>query len=91
MGKPGRWKHLSSAAEYIGRWRRTWGTETSQYLQEKKENSIPLVAASEAGRAQTMASQAVMGLWDQQQRDPGAQSNGMGRPAIAGDSPVDEA
>ena len=91
MGKPGRWKHLSSAAEYIGRWRRTWGTETSQYLQEKKENSIPLVAASEAGRAQTMASQAAMGLWDQQQRDPGAQSNGMGRPAIAGDSPVDEA
>ena len=31
----------------------TQGTETSQYLKEQKENSIPLVAASEAGRAQT--------------------------------------
>ena len=31
----------------------TQGTETSQYLQEKKENSIPRVVASEIGRAQT--------------------------------------
>ena len=31
----------------------TQGTETSQYLQEKKENSIPRVVASERGRAQT--------------------------------------
>ena len=31
----------------------TQGTETSKYLKEEKENSIPLVAASEAGRAQT--------------------------------------
>ena len=29
----------------------TQGTETSQYLQEKKENSIPKVVASEIGRA----------------------------------------
>ena len=29
----------------------TWGTETSKYLQEKKENSIPKVVASEIGRA----------------------------------------
>ena len=33
--------------------RGTWGTETSQYPQEKKENSIPRVVASEIGRAQT--------------------------------------
>ena len=31
----------------------TQGTETSKYLQEKKSNEIPLVAASERGRAQT--------------------------------------
>ena len=33
--------------------RGTWGTETSKYPQEKKENSIPRVVASEIGRAQT--------------------------------------
>ena len=33
--------------------RGTWGTETSKYPQEKKENSIPKVVASEIGRAQT--------------------------------------
>ena len=31
----------------------TQGTETSKYLEEKKEKSIPLVAASEKGGAQT--------------------------------------
>ena len=34
----------------------TWGTETSQYPQEKKEKSIPRVVASEIGRAQTISS-----------------------------------
>ena len=29
----------------------TWGTETSKYPQEKKENSIPRVVASEIGEA----------------------------------------
>ena len=29
----------------------TWGTETSKYPQEKKENSIPKVVASEIGGA----------------------------------------
>ena len=31
----------------------TWGTETSKYPQEKKENSIPRVVASESGSGQT--------------------------------------
>ena len=31
--------------------RGTQGTETSKYLQEKKENSIPKVVASEIGGA----------------------------------------
>ena len=33
----------------------TQGTETSQYLEEEKSIEIPLVAASERGRAQTEA------------------------------------
>jgi len=32
----------------------TQGTETSKYLVEKKEKSIPSVAASERGTAQTI-------------------------------------
>ena len=40
-------------SEYIAGRRQTRGTETSQYPQEEKENSIPIVAASEVGRAQT--------------------------------------
>ena len=31
--------------------RRTWGTETSKYPEEKKSTEIPLVAASERGLA----------------------------------------
>ena len=41
-----------SVPEYIGYWRRTQGTETSKYLEEKKSNEIPLVAASERGTAE---------------------------------------
>ena len=37
--------------EYIVLGKRTWGTETSQYLQEKKSKEIPLVVASERGTA----------------------------------------
>ncbi len=46
MGNP---VHISvlPASEYIACWRQTRGTETSQYPQEEKENSIPIVAASE--------------------------------------------
>ena len=40
-------------AEFIGLEKRTQGSETSQYLQEEKSTEIPLVAASEEGRAQT--------------------------------------
>ena len=40
----------------------TRGTETSQYPEEKKEKSIPPVAASEEGRAQTGAVSAAPGL-----------------------------
>jgi hypothetical protein len=49
MGQPGRFHSLSSSAEYIGRKKQTEGSETSQYLQEKKSKEIPLVVASERG------------------------------------------
>ena len=39
--------------EYIACMWQTRRTETSKYPEEEKENSIPLVAASEKGRAQT--------------------------------------
>ena len=38
-------------AEYIGFERRTRGTETSKYPEEKKSTEIPSVAASERGPA----------------------------------------
>ena len=41
----------SSQAEYIGLAKRTRGTETSKYPEEKKSTEIPLVAASERGLA----------------------------------------
>ena len=44
--------HLPSD-ECIGEYELTRGTETSKYPQEKKETSIPSVAASESGTAQT--------------------------------------
>ena len=37
----------------IGHQEGTRGSETSKYPEEKKENSIPLVVASEEGRGQT--------------------------------------
>jgi hypothetical protein len=49
MGKPGSVNTESSGAEYIGARRRTGGTETSQYPEEKKAKAILLVAASERG------------------------------------------
>ena len=36
-------------AQFIGWLKLTQGSETSQYLQEKKSNETPLVAASERG------------------------------------------
>jgi hypothetical protein len=38
-------------SEYIGQEERTRGSETSQYPEEEKSTEIPLVVASERGRA----------------------------------------
>ena len=53
MGEPGGSNVPSLSDEYIVWIEGTRGTETSKYSQEKKETSIPSVAASERGRAQT--------------------------------------
>ena len=47
-------KSVLSSAESIGREKRTRGTETSKYPKEKKSTEIPLVVASERGRASTI-------------------------------------
>ena len=53
MGQPG-WSNVqSSVTESIGYGSETQGSETSQYLQEKKSTEIPQVVASERGRGQT--------------------------------------
>ena len=57
MGQPtgfGRYPPLAG-------WRRTRGTETSKYPQEKRTRVIPRVAASESGAAQTGAVEAAPG------------------------------
>ena len=54
MGEPARGHALAPPPESIGRREATGGTETSKYPEEKKENSISEVAASEMERAQTM-------------------------------------
>ena len=54
--------------------KRTRGTETSQYPEERTSTETPVVVASEPGPGQCSCE---------------IKSNGMESPAIAGDSPVD--
>ena len=53
MGKPGGSNVPSPMSESIGHEEGTRGSETSKYPEEKKENSITLVVASEEVRGQT--------------------------------------
>ena len=53
MGKPDCGNAQSPTNESIVCEEGTRGSETSKYPEEKKENSIPLVVASEEGRGQT--------------------------------------
>ena len=53
MGEPGRGNARSPTNESIVREEGTRGSETSKYPEEKKENSITLVVASEEVRGQT--------------------------------------
>ena len=66
----------------------TRGTETSKYPEEEKERSIPGVAASEMGRAQT----SVRACWGYglHLRFSEANRTVLGKPAGEGESPVRE-
>ena len=66
-------------------WSGTRGIETSQYPEEKKERSIPRVAASESGGAQTAPRGGVAGRGGRRERRV---PNGIERPAGGGASPV---
>ena len=87
MGQPG-WSNVQSFPyESIVRVKETRGTETSKYPEEEKETSIPKVAASEMGRAQT--EDLSSGLWTLKTRSQYSGS-GLERPAAEGKSPVRE-
>ena len=66
-------KRRDEISEYIGGFKQTQGTETSQYLEEQTSTEIPLVVASERGAGQWLAEE---------------KRNGLESPAIVGDSPV---
>ena len=53
MEESGWFNSQSALGEYIAMTQVTQGTETSKYLEEKKETSIFQVAASERERGQT--------------------------------------
>ena len=53
MGQPSPGNAGLLESEYIGLQGDTGGSETSQYPEEKKSIEIPIVVASENGRAQT--------------------------------------
>ena len=65
MGQPTYGNAYVSYTESIGIEKVTRGTETSKYPEEEKETSIPSVAASERGRAQTIV---YYGVVDHSQR-----------------------
>ena len=89
MGKPGQGNAWSPMNESIVHEEGTRGSETSKYPEEKKENSIPLVVASEEGRGQTrgLRTPGVAGL----QRSTIADPNTLESETRDGDSPVGEA
>ena len=67
----------------------TRGSETSKYPEEKKENSISLVVASEEERGQTEGLR-TLGVEERRHMTIG-ERKGLERPARDGDSPVREA
>ena len=85
------WKHNAGntallPAECIGGIELTRGTETSKYPQEKKETSIPSVAASERGHSPNQSSDWGCGRLEGSQSRP--QPKRLERRTRAGESPV---
>ena len=72
MGEPGWGNAQSPMNEYIVHEEGTRGSETSKYPEEKKENSISLVVASEEERGQTggLRTTGVAGLQHPKIADP---------------------
>ena len=89
MGEPGWGNAQSPMNESIVHEEGTRGSETSKYPEEKKENSISLVVASEEERGQTEGLR-TLGVEEQRHTTIG-EPNGLERPAKEGDSPVSEA
>ena len=88
MGEPGCGNAQSSVDESIVHERGTRGSETSKYPEEKKENSITLVVASEEVRGQTdgLRTIGVEGRRDLKIGDP----NRLERRSREGERPVGE-
>ena len=89
MGEPGGSDVPSSMNESIVHEKGTRGSETSKYPEEKKENSIPLVVASEEGRGQTGGLR-TSGVAERRQAKVGERKRLESR-AREGDRPVREA
>ena len=89
MGEPGWGNAQSPMNESIVHEEGTRGSETSKYPEEKKENSISLVVASEEERGQTEGLR-TLGVEERREMKIG-ERNGLERPARDGDSPVREA
>ena len=88
MGEPG-WSNVQSPMnEFIVHEEGTRGSETSKYPEEKKENSISLVVASEEGRGQTVGlrTHGVEGRQELKTGDPKPMESG----SEDGDRPVGE-
>ena len=89
MGEPGWGNAQSPPNESIVRLEGTRGSETSKYPEEKKENSISLVVASEEERGQTEGLR-TLGVEEQRYTTIG-ELNGLERSIKEGDNPVSEA
>jgi hypothetical protein len=59
---------VSRRAECIGPYERTQGTDTSQYLEERKSTETPSVAASERGSSPNRSSDRGCGSREELQR-----------------------
>ena len=88
MGEPGRGNARSPTNESIVCEEGTRGSETSKYPEEKKENSISLVVASEEERGQTEGLR-TLGV-EEQRHTTIAELNGLERSTKESDSLVSE-
>ena len=89
MGEPGRGNARSPMNESIVHEEGTRGSETSKYPEEKKENSISLVVASEEERGQTRGLR-TPGVEERRETTIGELKD-LERSTKEGDSPVSEA